>query len=469
MGSAVPPHDPQAEESLLGAMLLNRKSIEMTMERLDPSDFHNPCHGQIYAAILKIYGEGNPVDPVTVADVLRREDTLSKVGGPPRLIELQLKTPSTTNARSYAKIVKDHALLRRSISLAGTISENAYDMMELDVLLANAKGEIDAIFKESDHGRLLITPEQAGHDFLDLLEERAEGQNVGISTGFPDIDRMTGGLRWGEVWVLGAQSSAGKSSVAGEIALSIAKQGYPVLFVSLEMSQNELMERFICRISGVPLGKLRHSDPNIRMTTEENARVIAAVDTYAGLPIFIHDNPYANADEVIEKALGAKIGDQHGVIIIDYLQLVKSRERRRETRQVEVADMSIAMKAAARHLECSVLELSQLRRADSYSNPNPVPDLDDLRESGQIGQDASVVLMLHRPSMDNPQTDGDMDFYIVKNRNGPKVMIPYIFTPRTMKFTPRTRNTQGARDSSGPSPRSSEGNTAADILKAKYA
>jgi replicative DNA helicase len=430
----VPPHNLQAEESLLGAMLLSKDAIAVASERLRPDDFYKPAHGHIYDAITSLNGSGEPADPVTVADELRRAGLLDAIGGAATLVNLQAGTPATSNAGRYAKIIEDHALLRRMIGVAGEIAELSYDLPD-DV--AKAVDTAESMVFEVAQRR--VTDSMAPiHDLLDSNLDRLEqlyerGQSItGVPTGFSDLDELTSGLQPNALYVVGARPSAGKTALALCMATHAAlEMRRPVLLFSLEMGQIELTQRMLCSEARVDSKRVRNGN----LTEADWGKIAHATGRLADAPIWIDDNPNLTIMEIRSKArrLKSRVGDL-GLIVVDYLQLMTGRSNA-ESRQVEVSEISRGLKILARELECPVMALSQLsRQLEQRADKRPM--LADLRESGSIEQDADVVMFIYRDEVYNADSAdrGTAEIIISKHRNGPTGMVRLAFLDHYTKF-----------------------------------
>jgi len=388
-GARVPPHDLAAEASLLGAMLLSPNAIGAAAEvRLKAEDFYKPAHGHIYEAIESLYQRGDPADPITVADELRRDGLLEAVGGPPTLIQLQTGTPAISNAGRYARIVEEHALLRRLIGVASEVAELGYSMPD-DVAAAVDRAET-LVFDVNQRRisddlmpvRDLLT---AALDKLEQLYERGEAV-TGVPTGFTDLDHRLAGLQPNNLVVIGARPGMGKTSLAlGMLAHAAMDANVPSLLFSLEMGRDEITQRLLCSEARVDASKLRTGNFDDR----DWGKVSAAVGRLAEAPIFIDDNPNVTVMDIRAKARRLKAREGLGLIIIDYLQLMSGRQRA-ESRQVEVSEMSRSLKILARELQTPVVALSQLSRGlESRQDKRPL--LSDLRESGCVTADTRVL------------------------------------------------------------------------------
>ncbi|MGZ4758667.1 MAG: replicative DNA helicase [Acidimicrobiales bacterium] len=402
-GSArVLPSNLQAEESLLGAMLLSRDAIAAASELLSADDFYKPAHGHIYDAITTLNAAGEPADPVTVADELRRAGLLEAIGGPATLVNLQVATPATSNAGRYAKIIEEHALLRRLIRVAGEIAEMGYDLpddvtktvdlaesMVFDVAQRRTTDTMDEIHNLLD----------ANLDRLEQLYERGESI-TGVPTGFADLDELLSGMQPNALLVLGARPSAGKTALALGMATHAALEANrPVLLFSLEMSKLELTQRMLCSEARVDSKKVRNGN----LAEADWQKIAHATGRLAEAPIWIDDNPNLTIMEIRSKArrLKARTGDL-GLVVIDYLQLMTGRSSA-ENRQVEVSEISRGLKILARELECPVLALSQLSRGLEMRQDKR-PMLADLRESGCLTADTRIT----RADTGNEVTLGDL-------------------------------------------------------------
>ncbi len=381
-GARVPPHNLQAEESLLGAMLLSRDAIVSAVEvQLDADDFYKPSHGHIYDAVTSLYAQGEPADPVTVADELARADLLEAVGGPAVLISLQAGTPAIGNAGRYARIVEEHALLRRLIAVAGDIAEIGYSLPD-DI--AGAVDQAEALVFDVAEKRVTdsISPLRdllGPHlDHLEALFEHDEAV-TGVPTGFIDLDQQLAGLQPSNLIIVGGRPGTGKTSLALGMAAHAAMAAHvPVLVFSLEMSHQELTHRLLSSEARVDATRMRTG----RLMESDWPKITNAIGRLAEADIYIDDNPRLTVMEIRAKARRLKSRHGLGMIVVDYLQLMSGRSDA-ENRQVEVSEISRGLKILARELEVPVIALSQLsRNLESRADKRPV--LADLRESGSM-------------------------------------------------------------------------------------
>ena len=437
--SRIPPQNIQAEESLIGAMLLSRDAIADAIEIVRAEDFYKPTHQHIFEAITTLYSVGEPADIVTVADELGRAGLLDGLGGGQALLALQSGTPAATNAAKYATIVHEHALLRRLISVAGDIADIGYSAPD-DVIKAidNAESKMYDVAQ----GRVADTMVEirelldANLDRLELLYEQGDSI-TGTPTGYTDLDEMLSGLQPNALIVVGARPAVGKTSFGlGMVAHAALEAQRPVLFFSLEMGQLEISQRLLCSEAKVDASRVRTG----KLNEDDWSRISHSVGRMAEAPIWIDDNPNTTVMEIRAKSrrLKSKVGDL-GMVVVDYLQLMTGRSGA-ESRQVEVSEISRGLKILARELECPVVALSQLsRQLELRQDKRPM--LADLRESGSIEQDADVVLFLYRDELYNPDSQdlGTAEVLVAKHRSGPTGTVRLAFLPRFTKFANMAR------------------------------
>jgi replicative DNA helicase len=434
----VPPHNLEAEESLLGAMLLSRDAITAAVEaHVETSDFYKPAHGHIYEAIQSLHGQGEPADPVTVAEELRRADLLDNIGGRVALLQIQANTPASANAGHYARIVNELALLRRLIGVAGDIAEMGYD--ETDDVTETLDRAEALVFEVAERrvSDSMVGIRDALQDTLDELEARYgdDSELIGMPTGFDEIDKKLHGLQRSNLVILAARPGMGKTSLALGLAKNVAMgTGKPVIFFSMEMGALELTKRLLSMEAGVDATKLWTAN----LSEPDWGKISHAVGRLAEAQLHIDDNPHCTVMEMRAKArrLRARHGDL-GLVIVDYIQLMtpSSTGRRSENRQVEVSEISRGLKILARELECPVIALSQLNRQLEYRQDKR-PMLADLRESGGLEQDADVVAFIYRDEVYNPESDDRAlaEIIIAKHRNGPTGTARLVFRPERAEF-----------------------------------
>jgi replicative DNA helicase len=438
-GGRVPPHNLQAEESLLGAMLLSRDAIAAAVELCGADDFYKPAHGHVYEAVCSLYGQGEPADPVTVADELRRAGLLEAIGGPATLISLQANTPATANAGRYARIVEEHALLRRLIGVANEIAELGYALPDdVEAVVDRAESMVFEVAERRVADTLkplhaLLT------DSLDRLEALYDrGQSItGVPTGYLDLDERLSGLQPSNLIIVGARPAMGKTSFALGIAAHAAMEAHvPVLVFSLEMSHAEITSRLLCAEARVDATRVR----NGKLLDTDWPKISHAISRLGEAPIYIDDNPNLTVMEIRAKArrLKSRLGEL-GCIVVDYLQLMSGRHNA-ENRQVEVSEISRGLKILARELEVPVIALSQLsRNLEMRADKRPV--LADLRESGSLEQDADVVMFLYRDEVYNADSPdrGTAEVIVSKHRNGPTGRTQLAFLDHYTRFANMAR------------------------------
>jgi len=434
VGSRVPPHNLEAEESLIGAMLLSRDAIAAGVECCTAEDFYKPAHGRIFEAVLSLYAKGQPADPVTVGEELRRTGMLDAVGDQSVLISLQLSTPSTANAAHYARIVEEHALLRRLVSVAGEIAELGYSV-PTDVTSVVDRAE--AMVFEVAQRRIVDTTSSLRDllaEALDHLEQvvDAPGTVTGVPTGFIDLDSQLAGLQKANLVVVGARPSMGKTSFAlGIVTHAAVHAQVPVLLFSLEMSHLELTQRMLCSEAQVDASRMRTG----HVLEADWPKISSAIGRLGEAPVFIDDNPRVTVMDIRAKARRMKAKEGLGLVVIDYLQLMTGHSGRFENRQVEVSEISRGLKVLARELEVPVLALSQLsRNLEMRQDKRPV--LADLRESGSIEQDSDVVVFIYRDEVYNADSPdrGTAEIIVAKHRNGPTGVSQLAFLPHYTRF-----------------------------------
>jgi len=435
----LPPQNLEAEESLLGAMLLSKDAIAAAVETVSADDFYRPAHAHLFEAIVTLYGAGEPVDPTTVAETLRRAGVLEALGGKRAVLRIQVATPAASNAGFYARIVADHALLRRLVAVGSEIAELGSTLPE-DVTEVLDRAE-SLVFEVAN--RRQTTSLRGIHatlqDSLARLEARVDhdGPTTGVPTGFSGLDELLLGWQPSNLIVVAARPGQGKTAFAlGTATHAAAARGRPVVFFSLEMGCLELTQRILSAEAGVDSRRLRTG----RIPEADWSKLSTAVARLAEAPLFIDDNPHLTVMDMRAtcRRLTAAHGDL-GLVVVDYLQLM-STGRRAENRQVEVAELSRGLKVLARDLDVPVLALSQLNRALEY-RADKRPLLADLRESGALEQDADVVAFIYRDDAYHPDRadKGTAELIIAKHRNGPTGTIRLAFLDHLTRFVDPSR------------------------------
>jgi replicative DNA helicase len=435
---SVPPHNPEAEASVLGSILFSDQALDGVLLEvgLRPDDFYRPRHQLIFGAMLRLKEKAEPeaVDAITVCDDLRRAGELEEAGGEPYVHSLPTRVIAAGHVLNYARIVKNDAMLRRLLAATRVIQEEVLAHPgEARELIDRAEQAMFDIGHGDDRGKMRSL-EEILHAEVAKLEDLAKRgvALTGTPSGFTDLDQLTGGFQAGNLIVLAARPSMGKSALATNIAENAAvERGVPVALFSLEMSETELAHRFIASQAKLSSDELRKG----RVKPDRWTKVLRAADRLAQAPLYIDDSSDIGVLEIRAKARRLNGRRRLGLIIVDYLQLLRA-EGRTESRVEQVGQMSRGLKVLARELDVPVIAVSQLSRAVEARNP-PVPMLSDLRESGQIEQDADLVMFIYRDEYynDDSERPGEADVIVAKHRNGPAGRtVPLTFIERYPKF-----------------------------------
>ena len=430
----IPPQDLVAEQSVIGSMLLDKNATVRALEILRSDSFYRDAHRYIYETILDLFDKGEPVDLVTVTDSLRKAGKLDAVGGSVYVADLLNSVPTAANVEYYAKIVEEKATLRRLIEAGTTIVSSAFD----------AGDDVDAILDRSEKIVFDIALRRVREGFhridgvikrvldkIDALYDKKEAI-TGTPTGFPDLDKLTAGFQSADLIIIAARPAVGKTAFALNIAQNVAiRHKIPVAIFSLEMSKDQLAQRMLCSEAEVDAQRLKTaslSDTGWKKLTRALGRLSEA-------PIFIDDSASLTSTEIRAKARRLKIERGLGLVIVDYMQLMRGRQRV-ENRVQEISEIARSLKTLARELEVPVVALSQLSRAVEQRTDR-IPRLSDLRESGEIEQTADVVMFIHREDYYNPQSErGNVaEIIIAKQRNGPVGTIELVFRKEIAKFS----------------------------------
>ena len=430
----VPPQNLDAEKSLLGAVLIDEETLADISEHVTTKDFYEKRHGIIYGGMMRLYEKHQPVDLLTLTDELKRKKELDTIGGSTYLTELTNYVPTAAHAEAYAELVAQKAVRRRLIRASGEISELGYDEeTTTQELLEKAEAELFSVSDQSLK-QDLVSIESILTESFDRMEElhRNKGTLRGIRTGYRDLDNMTAGLQRSDLIVLAARPAMGKTTLVTNLAYNVATVAkQPVLFFSLEMSKEQLVDRMLADASGVDAWNIRTGN----LSDEDFGKLSEAMGELAEAPIFIDDTPGLSVLEMRTKARRAMHEQQLGLVIIDYLQLMQGSGRDGGNRVQEVSEISRGLKLIARELNVPVIALSQLSRSVESRSPQ-IPQLADLRESGSIEQDADIVMFIYREAYYNPETEREniTDLIIAKHRNGPTGKIELYFHPERLRF-----------------------------------
>ncbi len=443
LAKRVMPQDQDAERSVIGAMLIDREAIAAAMEILKRDDFYFNQYGLLFAAVTELYDEGSAVDTVLLQDRCRKMDAPPEVANIEFLASIIADTPDSTRVREYAKIVSDKAALRRLIRANEEVASACYEGTEkVEDLMAQAGDKIFKVLQQrttKDFDQIRDVTFEVLSDINTVSKQK--GQITGIETGFSDLDFYTSGLQRSDLILLAARPSMGKTAFALNIADYVSTHGKYAAIFSLEMSSKQLVMRLLAMESKVEAQLLRNGN----LADQDWANLMIGADAVGNSGLMIDDTPGITVAEVRSKCRKAKLEGKLDIILIDYLQLMSgSGNRKGESRQQEISDISRSLKALARELDVPVIALSQLSRAVEQ-RPDHRPQLSDLRESGAIEQDADVVMFLYRDEYynhDSPKK-GLAELIIAKQRNGPTTSVDLVWMPRYTKFGNAEKMDQG--------------------------
>ncbi|MGI6004179.1 MAG: replicative DNA helicase [Christensenellales bacterium] len=432
MEGRLPPASPEAEQSVLGCMLISDSAVAAVCSRLVSDDFYTPAHKEIFAAILEMYAQSQPVDLVTVTEKLRSRGSLDGVGGPAYLVDLSQMVPGAANIDAYIKLVSDKTTLRRLIAAGEHIVHESY----------SPANDVEEVLETAEQSIFNISQRKMLRAFASLKEELIPAHEqiekafinknriTGIPTGFVQLDDMTSGFHGSELILVAARPSMGKTSFVMNIVQNAAiKHSAKVAVFSLEMSTQQLVNRMICAEAMVDLQKVRTGDLN----NEDWGKILSAMSVLGQAEVYIDDTSGISVMEVRSKCRRLKMERGLDMVVIDYLQLM-SGTRQNDSRQQQISDISRGLKGLARELDVPVIALSQLsREAERREDKHPM--LSDLRDSGAIEQDADIVMMLYRESYyDKTKDDNMIDVDIAKQRNGPTGIIQLLWQGRYTRF-----------------------------------
>ncbi len=426
------PHSVEAEEAVLGAILINPEALYEVLTFLHADDFFIVRHQWIWEAVLALHERGDPIDYLTIVNELEQVGRLADVGGAAYILSLINKTPSALNAEGYGHIVERMGIRRRLIDAAGRIARVAHsEETDIDDVVGRAE---QAIFEVTERRltRELVPIKDVASDYFDHVSLLARHQEevMGVPTGFMDLDRLLGGMQKSDLLIIAARPGMGKSSWLNSIVLNAARNRQRVALFSLEMANEQLVQRFISADTRIPSHKLREG----RLDDRDWAAFVAATQTIGELPIFLDDTPALSTQELRTKARRLYLEFGLDLIVIDYLQLMTTPFRS-ENRVQEISYISRSLKQLARELNVPVIAAAQLSRAvEQRTDKRPM--LSDLRESGSIEQDSDVVMFIYRDAYYNPETpEGNRtEIQIAKHRNGPTGVVHLVFIPELTQF-----------------------------------
>jgi len=436
--TGVPPHNVEAEESVLGAVMLSAEAAAVALETLRPEDFYRPAHQSVFEAILSLFDGNQAIDAITVSDWLRRNDNLERVGGIAFLNHLMDAVPATSNVGYYVEIVDETASRRRLMKAGSAVGQLAMESdRPVDEVLDAAEA---AVFAVADRrvGEGLSRLGPLLQETLEKIEEIGTqgGDITGVPTGFRDIDKKLAGLHPANLIVVAARPSMGKSSLALNIAQNVSENGKPVAFFTLEMSREEVVQRLLSSMASVDSNKLRTG----QLGPEMWQKLARESSKLYEMPFFVDDSPDLTVTAIRAKCRRLKRKSDLGLVVVDYLQLMQGPSRS-DNRQQEIAEISRSLKNLARELHVPVIAVSQLNR-QLEQRENKRPRLGDLRESGAIEQDADIVMFIYRDEYYNPdsaETRGIAEVSIAKHRAGATGTVMMTYAAEFTRFRNFTR------------------------------
>ncbi len=432
----VPPHNIEAEQSILSAILIDNNTLPEVLEVLTEKDFYREAHGKVFRGMVELFERNEPADLITLTNLLKEQSQLESVGGASYLADLVDTIPMAANAFHYAKIVQEKAILRRLIQHTAAITTRCFE----------DKGEVADVLDFAERSIFEIAEDKVKPSFFALkdiladtykaVEDAYENKALvtGVPTGFRDLDQKTSGFQAGDLIIIAGRPGMGKTALALNIARNAGEEtGKPAAIFSLEMSKEQLSMRMLSSEARVDSSRMRGGF----LSQSDLARINRAAGTLYDIPLFIDDTPSISALEIRAKARRMRMNEGLGLIIVDYLQLMRGRASA-ERRDLEISEISRSMKALAKELRLPVVALSQLnRRVEERTNKRPV--LSDLRESGAIEQDADVIMFIYREKLYNEDVDPSKkllaELIVAKHRNGPTGTINLTFFEEFTQFS----------------------------------
>lgn len=432
----IPPQNIEAEQSLLGSLMIDENAIIKVADIVGENDFYEKKHQIIFSVILETYEKRRPIDILNISNRLKEKKQLKDIGGKSYLVSLTNVVPSASHIVSYAQIVARKSVLRRLINASSEITDMAYD----------EKNDADKILDKAEQKLFSVSQQYLKQNFIpirDVLDEafdrideihKNRGKLRGVPTGFIDLDKKLAGLQKSNLIILAGRPSLGKTSLALDIARNASKEKFSVGIISLEMSKEELVDRFLSAEADVDLWKMRTGQLSSDEKDDDFARINYAMGELSEAKIYIDDSASTNIMEVRTKARRLKMEHNLDLIIIDYLQLMEGRHRI-ENRVQEISEISRSLKNLARELNIPVLALSQLSRGVESRTP-PIPKLSDLRDSGSIEQDADIVMFIYREDYYKKESSKPniAEIFLAKHRNGPTGKVELYFEPNKASF-----------------------------------
>lgn len=432
----LPPQNLEAEQSVLGSILIDKNAIFKVADQLTPKDFYAPAHERIYEAIIELYDKHQPIDILSLTNRLKEKELLADIGGSSYLAELTNQVTTASHVDHYTNIVRGRKVLRDLIEASAQITEDAFDSAkEVDEIIDDVEQKIIAISQKSSPQNFVLLRDELKPAY-ERIEKLHEGKGMlrGVATGFTDLDNILSGLQPSDLIVIGARPSLGKTTFVLDIARNAAlKTNLPIGVFSIEMSREQVIDRFIAAESQVPLWKLRTG----RISDDLEFQMIqASLDRLSQANIFIDDTASPNILQM--RSMARRLQIEHGLslLIVDYLQLIAPRNSSENMVQ-QITEISRGLKALARELHVPILAVSQLSRGVEQRD-NKIPRLSDLRESGSIEQDADIVLFIYRKDRDRadlpPEEQNVAEILIAKHRNGPLGTVRLKFDQERVTF-----------------------------------
>lgn len=433
----IPPQSQEAEKATLGSILIDKDAIIKIADFLKPEDFYYNQHGQIFQAMLDLFGKRMPIDIKILSALLEDHGKLDEAGGISYLAELTMEVPTSSHVLQYGLIVKHKSTLRRLINAGNTIMGLGYDeAAEIETLVEEAEKTLFSVSQTFVRDRFVHVKDilaQTYEKISNLHDPETKDKFIGIPTGFKALDNVLSGLQPTDLVIIAARPAMGKTAFALNIAQNVARHNRSVGIISLEMSKEQLVERMFCAMLGVDSWKMRTG----KLSDEDFAKIGNVMDDLSQIKIFIDDSSVSGIVELRTKARRLKAENGLDVLIVDYLQMMSGgpKSNYQSNRVQEISEITRSLKNLARELRIPVIALSQLSRAVE-SRPSKIPQLSDLRESGSIEQDADIVLMIYREDYYEEDTErkGITDIYIRKHRNGPTGHVELMFAREKMKF-----------------------------------
>ncbi len=436
------PQSIEAEEAVLGAVLVNPVSLGRIVEYLKPASFYKPAHRLIYEAVIELFKRNEPIDIVTVSEYLRTKDELENAGGRAYINDLALNVVTTANIEFYAKIIQKQEIKRALINAGSEIVTMSYENEETEIVLDNAQKLIFNIAAEKETNDLVSIQDLVVSSYEEI-EDRYNNKEdlIGVTTGFYDLNELTSGLQKSDLIILAARPSMGKTAFALNLAQNVAMQGKKaVAMFSLEMSKDQLVKRMLCSEAEVDMQRVKsgHIQP------KDWEKLVEAMTKLSEAKIYIDDTPGVTATDIKAKCRRLMMEEKDlGLVVIDYLQLMEGGGNPNDRNQ-QISLISRSLKGLARELDIPIIALSQLSRGVE-SRPDKRPMLSDLRDSGAIEQDADIVMFIYRDeyyNKDNTENKGKAEIIIAKHRNGPTGPVELLFQSNITKFKNKTKTTE---------------------------